>query len=239
MIHPGSGSWIDAPSRTRDAAAKPVAVLAYRSRPLVPPSITELEQILVAAQRRNRFEGLTGILIYDQGHYFQWLEGPRRGLMRVWESIRADPRHNDFKILRRQTMPERLFDGWDMRLARRTRGEIDRVLAVMKAPDELLTRLRMHDLVIDLWRSHGPAVLLVTHDVDEAQLLADRVYVLAAGRIAADIPVALDRPRQPAHAHFAAVRRDILTLLGVTPADAAPADAYAHAPQPFTTGVSA
>ena len=140
MMHPGS---VDARSRTRDCAAKPVAVLAYRSRPVSPPSMTELDQILVSAQRRNRSEGLTGLLIYDQGHYFQWLEGPRRGLMRVWESIRADPRHREFKILRRQTIPVRLFDGWDMRLACRTRGEIDRVLAVMQAPHELLTRLQM------------------------------------------------------------------------------------------------
>jgi sulfonate transport system ATP-binding protein len=109
---------------------------------------------------------------------------------------------------------------------------------------DALTRLRMHDLVIDLWRSHGPAVLLVTHDVDEALLLADRVYVLDAGRIAANIPVALGRPRQPAHPQFAALRREILTMLGVPPAAAATASAdTGHAdtrtPHQLTTGVSA
>jgi sulfonate transport system ATP-binding protein len=94
---------------------------------------------------------------------------------------------------------------------------------------DALTRLRMHDLVVDLWRLHGPSVLLVTHDVDEALLLADRAVVLDVGRIVADVPIALHRPRDPAHPHFAQLRRRILDLLGV----------ITHAPHDITTGVSA
>src|SRR6185295_4518689 len=48
---------------------------------------------------------------------------------------------------------------------------------------DALTRLRMHDLVRDLHRRHRPAVLLVTHDVDEALELADRVVVLRDGHL--------------------------------------------------------
>jgi len=51
---------------------------------------------------------------------------------------------------------------------------------------DALTRLAMHRLVTQLWQRHRPAVLLVTHDVDEALALADRVLVLAGGRIAAE-----------------------------------------------------
>ncbi|MBX6385660.1 MAG: ATP-binding cassette domain-containing protein, partial [Microbispora sp.] len=47
---------------------------------------------------------------------------------------------------------------------------------------DALTRLRMQSLVAELWQAHRPAVLLVTHDVEEALLLADRVLVLAHGR---------------------------------------------------------
>ena len=43
---------------------------------------------------------------------------------------------------------------------------------------DALTRIRMHSLVVQLCERHHPAVLLVTHDVDEAILLADRVAVL-------------------------------------------------------------
>jgi sulfonate transport system ATP-binding protein len=49
---------------------------------------------------------------------------------------------------------------------------------------DALTRIRMHDLVRELVTSHRPGVLLVTHDVDEAIALADRILVMREGRIA-------------------------------------------------------
>ena len=53
----------------------------------------------------------------------------------------------------------------------------------------------MHRLVLRLWERHRqPAVLLVTHDVDEALVLADRVLVLAGGRLAFSGPVDVPRP---------------------------------------------
>ncbi|MBP0443637.1 ABC transporter ATP-binding protein [Roseomonas sp. SSH11] len=80
---------------------------------------------------------------------------------------------------------------------------------------DALTRIRMHALVLDLWRVHGPTTLIVTHDVDEAVLLADRVLVLDAGRIAADIRVEIPRPRSHGDARFVALRRRLLAELGV------------------------
>nr|WP_235921454.1 ABC transporter ATP-binding protein [Lentzea tibetensis] len=53
---------------------------------------------------------------------------------------------------------------------------------------DALTRIRMHDLLRELCAKHQPAVLLVTHDVDEAIELADRVVVLHEGRIGLDVP---------------------------------------------------
>lgn len=79
---------------------------------------------------------------------------------------------------------------------------------------DALTRLRMHDLVLKLWSAHAPAVLLVTHDVDEAISLADRVLVLDGGRIAAEERITLARPRVHDGA-FAALRARLLTHLGV------------------------
>ena len=80
---------------------------------------------------------------------------------------------------------------------------------------DALTRIRMHQLIIDLWRKHTPAVLLVTHDVDEAILLADRVIVLADGRIADQLRIELPRQRSTAQAGFQAIRARLLGLLGV------------------------
>jgi sulfonate transport system ATP-binding protein len=52
---------------------------------------------------------------------------------------------------------------------------------------DALTRVRMHDLVRNLWLKHGPSVLLVTHDVDEAVKLADRILVLDEGRLVGEV----------------------------------------------------
>jgi len=79
---------------------------------------------------------------------------------------------------------------------------------------DALTRIRMHELVLALWRRHAPAVLLVTHDVDEAIALADRVLVLDGGRIAAEERIDRPRPRD-VDASFQAIRGRLLTHLGV------------------------
>ncbi|MGA5466868.1 ABC transporter ATP-binding protein [Mycobacterium sp. NPDC050041] len=81
---------------------------------------------------------------------------------------------------------------------------------------DALTRIKMHGLLQDLCRRHTPAVLLVTHDVDEAILLADRVVVLTDGTISLDTEVTVPKPRKRASAEFAGLRTRLLTELGVT-----------------------
>lgn len=80
---------------------------------------------------------------------------------------------------------------------------------------DALTRIRMHRLIIELWRKHNPAVLLVTHDVDEAILLADRVIVLANGKIAEQLSIDLPRARDTGQEGFQEIRARLLSLLGV------------------------
>ncbi|MER5436794.1 ABC transporter ATP-binding protein [Streptomyces sp. NPDC002588] len=74
---------------------------------------------------------------------------------------------------------------------------------------DALTRIKMHGLLRELWERHRPSVLLVTHDVDEAIVLAERVLVLEHGRIALDFAIE-DHPREE-------YRARLLTALGVTP----------------------
>ncbi|MEV6429747.1 ABC transporter ATP-binding protein [Nocardia sp. NPDC051463] len=80
---------------------------------------------------------------------------------------------------------------------------------------DALTRIKMHALLQDLCAEHKPAVLLVTHDVDEAVLLADRVLVLDEGRIALDQHVDLARPRRHSDPGFTRLRELLLAGLGV------------------------
>ena len=89
---------------------------------------------------------------------------------------------------------------------------------------DALTRIRMHALVESLWRRHRPAVLLVTHDVDEAIALADRVLVLADGRIANDVRVDFSRPRLSTNAGFHDLRVELLAALGVALPTSPPSD---------------
>ncbi|GHE38153.1 aliphatic sulfonates import ATP-binding protein SsuB [Streptomyces longispororuber] len=88
---------------------------------------------------------------------------------------------------------------------------------------DALTRVRAQRLVGELWQRRGCAVLLVTHDVEEAVLLADRVLVMDRGVIAHEQRVDLDRPRDITDPRFAALRAGLLERLGVeapTPASA-------------------
>lgn len=81
---------------------------------------------------------------------------------------------------------------------------------------DALTTISMHRLVLRLWERHRPAVLLVTHDVDEALALADRVLVLGAGRIAYSATVDVPRPRERNHSTLTELRLRLLRELGVS-----------------------
>ncbi|MFE5889416.1 ABC transporter ATP-binding protein [Streptomyces sp. NPDC056468] len=75
---------------------------------------------------------------------------------------------------------------------------------------DALTRIKMHNLLRELWERHRPSVLLVTHDVDEAIVLADRVLVLERGRIGLDLTIDRDAGARGEY------RSRLLAALGVT-----------------------
>ncbi|MGW1210735.1 ABC transporter ATP-binding protein [Streptomyces sp. NPDC002499] len=81
---------------------------------------------------------------------------------------------------------------------------------------DALTRIKMHALLRELWERHRPSVLLVTHDVDEAIVLADRVLVLDAGRVGLDLAIDRPHPRSYRDPLLGEYRERLLTALGVT-----------------------
>jgi sulfonate transport system ATP-binding protein len=80
---------------------------------------------------------------------------------------------------------------------------------------DALTRIKMHKLLKKLYAAHNPAILLVTHDVDEAIVLADRVIVLVDGVVGSDLRIDLGAKRSPGDPRFAALRAQLLAELGV------------------------
>ncbi|MEE6262357.1 ABC transporter ATP-binding protein [Plantactinospora sonchi] len=88
---------------------------------------------------------------------------------------------------------------------------------------DALTRIRMHGLLRELCQRHRPAVLLVTHDVDEAVMLADRVLVLDDGRLTVDLAINLPGPRSHRHPNVVEYRERLLAALGVNQAEGAAA----------------
>jgi hypothetical protein len=105
------------------------------------PTDAALQQLLRSAQSRNRAAGLTGVLLHDRGAFFQWLEGPTESLQRVWASILRDPRHHQVTVLREEPIIDRVFRGWDLRIALGARVNIDATVAAMESSSEQLRRV--------------------------------------------------------------------------------------------------
>ena len=148
---------------------------------------------------------------------------------RVWRNVsvglsRAHRRSAATKALGEVGMPDHA-NAWPLTLSG---GEAQRVAlarALVREPELLLldepfgaldalTRIRMHELVRELHRRHRPAVLLVTHDVDEALELADRVVVLCDGRLDEQLEVR-DIFSDRLDPRFEQARAHVLGLLGV------------------------
>ncbi|MEA5361456.1 ABC transporter ATP-binding protein [Amycolatopsis sp., V23-08] len=153
---------------------------------------------------------------------------------KVWRNVVLGLRQDGVSKSRNRALADRALaevhlgehaDDWPLTLSGGEAQRVSLARALVREPDLLLldepfgaldalTRIAMHRLVEDLWRRHLPGVLLVTHDVDEALLLADRVLVLDGGRIIAEHRPGGSRPRNPAD-HID-VRRRVLADLGVT-----------------------
>jgi len=80
---------------------------------------------------------------------------------------------------------------------------------------DAFTRRDLQDHLLDLWADTRPTLILVTHDVDEAVVLADRVLVMRPrpGRLFQEIQINLGRPRDRNSPHFDAFKRRVLTAL--------------------------
>ncbi|HEY0851166.1 MAG TPA: ABC transporter ATP-binding protein [Bradyrhizobium sp.] len=117
-------------------------------------------------------------------------------------------------------------DAWPRELSGGQAQRVAIARALVRQPEVLLldepfsaldafTRRDLQDHVLDLWTDTRPTLILVTHDVDEAVVLADRVLVMRPrpGRLFQEIQINLGRPRDRNSPHFDAFKRRVLTAL--------------------------
>jgi NitT/TauT family transport system ATP-binding protein len=169
-------------------------------------------------------------VVFQQPALFPWLT--------VWDNVTLGPRmrgvnrerleHDAATVLTNVGLQgfERHYP-YQLSGGMRQRVQIARVLTA--SPDVILmdepfgsldfqTRLIMHEVLLQLWEKYRPTIVFITHDVEEAIFLADRVHVMShrPGQIKADVRVPFPKPRRyeiSAESSFAALKGKIIGML--------------------------
>jgi NitT/TauT family transport system ATP-binding protein len=184
-------------------------------------------QIVVAGRELDGPSPATAIVFQDHG-LFPWMTVQRnvefnlkaRGVTRAERQARA-------REMLRLTGLEGFATRYPHELSGGMRQRVGIARALTTRPRALLmdepfgaldaqTRGRLQQELLDIWARQRTTVLFVTHSIDEAIFLADRILVFTPrpGRLSADVPVALDRPRNPRSAGFTAIAQELRAALG-------------------------
>ena len=102
----------------------PLLCLVYVSTAHTRLREPELEQLLSLSRARNQLDAVTGVLLYNDGNFMQYLEGPDAALRQTYQRIRADPLHGNLIELLLEPITERVFTTWAMGFARPTASEL-------------------------------------------------------------------------------------------------------------------
>lgn len=86
--------------------------LVYLSEAVGEFSDDRVAQMVAASRVANTRRGVTGLLLFHDGRFFQELEGPRAAVAQAFEHIRKDPRHTNVEILEFGPVKVRAFEGW-------------------------------------------------------------------------------------------------------------------------------
>jgi NitT/TauT family transport system ATP-binding protein len=180
--------------------------------------------------RLVRRPGPDRTVVFQDPSLFPWLN--------VWENVvfgrkLAGHAKNHYADDARQLIADVGLTGFEQHLPIQLSGgmrqRVGLARALLMRPQVLLmdepfgaldaqTRLQMQQLLLGLWERYRKTILFVTHDIDEAVLLADTVYVMSArpGRMRARLPIALPRPRSLdllTDAGFNELRREIFASI--------------------------
>jgi hypothetical protein len=142
--------------------------LIYISKAVRLLTPAELAHLAERAQARNLSEDVTGLLLYSDGAFMQYLEGPAPGMSRIYAVIKADTLHYGVIDLLREPIQEREFAGWSMTV--RDVGPLG--MAGSTQPDDAVSRRlaqigdvhrTARNLLGNFW-GHGQATVKPTLD---------------------------------------------------------------------------
>lgn len=93
---------------------KDLHALVYVSKASSSYSLTDIDRLLLSARKRNEQHGLSGVLLYDNGDFMQYIEGPAIGLSEVYKTIAQSPMHHGIVELMREPLTVLRFPQWSM-----------------------------------------------------------------------------------------------------------------------------
>jgi sulfonate transport system ATP-binding protein len=164
-------------------------------------------------------------IIFQEPRLLPWLKVAGNVAFGLGDRPKAERKTRVAAALRRVGLSEKAAV-WPRELSGGQAQRVAIARALVPQPEVLLldepfsaldafTRADLQDHLLDLWADLKPTLILVTHDVDEAIILADRVMVMCPrpGRVFDEIDVALPRPRDRQSAAFDFVKRRVLAAL--------------------------
>lgn len=108
--------------------------LCYLSTATHRMSEAELAELLRIARQENEAAGITGVLLYCDGNFMQYVEGPTPAIDALWRRIGRDPRHYGVVEMFQQDIEQRVFSGWSMALRTPDASQFDALVRGARAP---------------------------------------------------------------------------------------------------------
>ena len=122
---------------TEDYGLPTLYNIVYCSRVAAGIDQAAVDRIIAVAHRVNPVKGITGLLVFGSGIFFQWLEGPREHVTQLMANISRDPRHSSIiPLSESEEVRERLFPDWAMELVNTDdiRAVLDDALSTAEDP---------------------------------------------------------------------------------------------------------
>ncbi|MEQ8551116.1 MAG: BLUF domain-containing protein [Cyclobacteriaceae bacterium] len=137
--------------------------IAYLSVSNIKPTAREVDEMLDQFKSANKLHALTGFLVYDQNHFFQYIEGPEKEIAMLMKNIRKDPRHK-IMVESNNRRSDRRFKKWSMKII--GYSNLTRILPENKLIDLIAFSITKKDIIPE-WESYAWEII---NEIAEKQM---------------------------------------------------------------------